>query len=267
MAVCSLRDVEIFYEVSGDGEPLVLVHGALWDHNMWMLSSPIFAASCHVVTWDWPAHGQSSGDIIGDPLRVIDDLAALVEALDLAPAHFAGQSAGAQVILRLATRRPELFRSASLHEPGFLGLLPPPMVEEIAAVAAKVASLFRAGRFEDGLRSFLPAIGGDWATVPDPIRAILLQNAHNYVGAWFDDPRHALWNIAEDDLRELAIPVQITTGENGPAVHRAIAERLAELIGGACLSVIPGAGHAAMLEQPDFYAQTVLGFIADSGRS
>ena len=52
-----------------------------------------------------------------------DDLAALLEALELAPAHVVTNSGGGNIALRLATRRPDVFRSLSCHEPALWGLL------------------------------------------------------------------------------------------------------------------------------------------------
>ena len=52
-----------------------------------------------------------------------DDLAALLEALELVPAHVVTNSGGGNIALRLATRRPDLFRSLSCHEPALWGLL------------------------------------------------------------------------------------------------------------------------------------------------
>ena len=117
--------VRLFYTLTGDaGPPLVLVHGSWADHSDWDLVAPVFAEHFRLLTYDRRGHSQSErvpgqGSVQEDAA----DLEALLEDLGLVPAHVVGLSFGGSGALRLATRRPDLFRSLSVHEPPLFGLL------------------------------------------------------------------------------------------------------------------------------------------------
>src|SRR5207245_4503844 len=123
------------------------------------------------VTFDWRGQGQSSGEIVSDPLQVVDDLAALIEHLDMVPAHMVGQSGGGAMVLHLAAHRPELFRSLSVHEPALMGLLAgTPHAEAALEVTAVTAAKLRAGDYEGAVKHFVQQIGGDWSLIPPPFQ-------------------------------------------------------------------------------------------------
>src|ERR1700730_11341677 len=124
MSTARVNGVELYYERSGSGEPLVLVHGSWSDHHNWDPVVSALAESFLVLAYDRRGHSASerpSGQ--GSVLEDADDLAALIDELDLATAHVAGNSFGAIIALRAASRRPDVFRSLIVHEPPLFGLL------------------------------------------------------------------------------------------------------------------------------------------------
>src|SRR4029078_7371352 len=100
--------LEVAYRRAGDGPPLVLVHGATSDGRLWQPQLEGLADDFTVVAWDEPGAGDSS-DIPADFTLAdyADALAALIEELELGPAHVAGLSWGGTVALELYRRRPE----------------------------------------------------------------------------------------------------------------------------------------------------------------
>src|SRR5262245_10160310 len=122
MAIAEVNGVTLSYEQLGDdGPPLVLVHGSWSDRGSWNAVVSAFARRFRVVVFDRRGHGKSersAGSIEDDA----DDLAALIEHLDLAPAHVAGISFGGSISLKLAARRPEVFRSLAAQEPPLFGV-------------------------------------------------------------------------------------------------------------------------------------------------
>src|SRR5918996_5162360 len=124
MSEAQVNGVGLYYELHGGGEPLVLVHGSWADATNWGFVVPGLAKSFRVLVYDRRGHSRSERpDAPGSVDEDGDDLAALLESLDLAPAHVVTNSYGGNIALRLATRRPEIFRSLSCHEPPLWSLL------------------------------------------------------------------------------------------------------------------------------------------------
>src|SRR5687767_9121117 len=136
MPYVNVNDVRLFYEETGAGEPLVLVHGSWSDHHNFDAVVVGLARSFRVVTYDRRGHSLSERPPRPATRREQEDeLALLIEALDLAPAHVVGTSFGAAIALGLATRRPELVRTLTAHEPALPALDPAtaPVQERIEA--------------------------------------------------------------------------------------------------------------------------------------
>src|SRR5690349_4698413 len=125
MPTARLNGVSLYYELAGDdGPPLVLVHGSWGDHENWSTVATDLSKHFRLLTYDRRGHSRSERPAAqGSVHEDVDDLAALLEQLGLAPAHIVGNSFGAAIVLRLAARRPGLFRSLAIHEPPLLGVL------------------------------------------------------------------------------------------------------------------------------------------------
>jgi pimeloyl-ACP methyl ester carboxylesterase len=104
-----------------------------------------------VVAYDRREHGDSQRGGQGTRRDQEEDLRALIEALDLAPAHIGGTSFGASIALGLATRRPHLVRSVIAHEPPLMSVvaddarIQPLLAEVQATIEAVLARLARGG--------------------------------------------------------------------------------------------------------------------------
>jgi pimeloyl-ACP methyl ester carboxylesterase len=100
--------IALHYELEGSGERLALVHGSWGDATNWRFVVPGLAERFRVLAYDRRGHSRSERpDSPGSVDEDGDDLAALLEALDLA-AHVATSSWGGNIALRLATRRPDV---------------------------------------------------------------------------------------------------------------------------------------------------------------
>ena len=97
-----VNGVNIYYELTGaKGDALVLVHGSWGDHHNWDMVVGEFAKTFRVLTYDRRGHSQSerlSGQ--GLVTEDVDDLIALVEHLEIFPAHIVGNSYGAGIVLQ-----------------------------------------------------------------------------------------------------------------------------------------------------------------------
>jgi len=269
MASLDLGGVQIFYERAGAaGPPLVLVHGSWVDHSDWSPVVADLARDFRVLSYDRRGHSQSDrppgqGHVEEDA----DDLAALIERLDLAPAHVAGNSFGAAIALRLASRRPELFASLNVHEPPLFGLLAAtPQTRDLlsrvrASVQAVVADL-AGGETEAATRRFVEemALGpGAWAALPDGFRTILLGNAPTFLDE-ARDPEALRFDPAA--LRSFDRPLLLTGGSQSPPHFAPVLDALAQALPQAQRHTFEGAGHLPHQSHPVAYAERVRAFLA-----
>ncbi|MGC0421731.1 alpha/beta fold hydrolase [Embleya sp. AB8] len=270
MPYAPVNGADLYHEVAGDGEPLVLVHGSWTDHNGWNPVVPALAASYRVVTYDRRGHGRSVGPAgPGARTQDEDDLAGLLEWLDLAPAHVAGNSFGASTALGLAARRPELFRSLVAHEPPLFETVAgdaelEPLMRETQSRIDAVLDRLRAGDDRGGARQFVDEVAlgpGMWEKLPDPVRETFVGNAATFL----DEQADPHWaGIDLTGLSAFAAPVLLTHGSESPPWFPRIIDKLASVIASARVRTLTGAGHVPHTTHPELYVATVRGFLAES---
>ena len=257
--------VRLYYELHGDGEPLALIHGSWGDATGWQFVVPALAESFRVLIYDRRGHSRSERpDTAGSANEDGDDFAALLETLDLAPAHVVTNSYGGNVALRLATRRQDIFRSLSCHEPPLWSLLEgDPDNEKILEQGARsleaVGRQIAEGDHQGAARQFVEEVAfgpGAWENeLPPEVREIFVQNAPTFLDE-LQDPSQL--QIDEDALARVELPVRLTEGSESPATFPAVIERLLALIPNATRERIDGAAHVPQLTTPELYAEVTV---------
>jgi pimeloyl-ACP methyl ester carboxylesterase len=257
--------LEIAYERVGEGPPLVFVHGAAVDSRMWQPQLAALADEFTVVAWDEPGAGSSSDVLAGFALvDYAGCLAALIDALDLAPAHVAGLSWGGTVALELYRHHPELVATLILADTyaGWKGSLPE---QEVRARVEGVREMLAA---TDHL--FDPTLPGLFAGDPPAEFVPLLEAMAADVRP--ESMRTALLVMAEADQRDLlpriAVPTLLIWGELDARSPLNVARQFENAVPNAKLVVIPGAGHVSNVERPELFNDAVREFCrAHSPRS
>jgi pimeloyl-ACP methyl ester carboxylesterase len=261
-ATREVNGVQLYYELHGSGEPLVLVHGSWGDATGWTFVVPTLAENFRVLIYDRRGHSRSERP--GTPGSVDedgDDLAALLNTLDLAPAHVVTNSYGGNIALRLAARRPDLFRSLSCHEPPLWNLIEgnpesQEMLQQGARSLESVGSRISEGDHEGAARQFVEEVAfgpGAWENeLPAEIKAIFIQNAPTFLDE-LQDPEQL--RIDEESLTRLQLPVRLTDGSESPPAFPRVIERLAQLIPDATRETIEGAAHLPHLTTPNAYSE------------
>jgi len=116
----------LYHELRGSG-PALLITGGTGDAGEWTNLAPTLAEEYTVVTYDRRGMSRSprpDGWTATSMAEQADDAAALLHALDLAPAVVVGHSGGASVACSLVARHPEAVRLAVLYEPPLLTVVP-----------------------------------------------------------------------------------------------------------------------------------------------
>jgi pimeloyl-ACP methyl ester carboxylesterase len=266
MSTTRVDGVELYYELTGDGAPLALVHGSWGDATNWRFVLPGLAQNFRVLTYDRRGHSRSSRP--ATPVRIDDDgddLGTLLEALELAPAHVATISYGGNIALRLACRRPKLFRSLTCHEPPLFGFLdddPDAQVtlardaKTLAAIGQRIAD----GDSEGGARQFVEEVmagPGAWDNaLPADEKAIMVRNAPMFLEQLQDPDVNT---VDRDALTRMQVPVRLTSGTKSPPIHARVIQRLMDAMPDATHEVIDGADHVPHVTAPQHYVEAVSG--------
>src|SRR5262249_58145122 len=120
MPIATLREVELYYEDTGEGIPLVWSHEFGGDHRSWEPQVRYFARRYRVVTYNHRGYPPSSAPKEARAYSqdlLVEDLHQLLRHLGLGPVHLAGCSMGANMARDFALKRPELTRSLIMVAP------------------------------------------------------------------------------------------------------------------------------------------------------
>ncbi|MBE0685273.1 MAG: alpha/beta hydrolase [Anaerolineaceae bacterium] len=104
-----INQSQIYFEQSGSGTPLIFIHGAFADSSMWDPQWEYFQDRFQVIRYDLRGHGKTgpSGLDTYQMETFVDDLAALMDFLDISSAIFCGVSFGGSIAQGFASRYPE----------------------------------------------------------------------------------------------------------------------------------------------------------------
>jgi pimeloyl-ACP methyl ester carboxylesterase len=270
MATANLNGVELYFERIGEGERIVLTHGALTDGRTWRALTDLLRDRFEVVAWDRRGHSRSKdGRGPGSVRQDADDLAALIQHLGAEPVHLVGNSSGGAVVLSLVTMHPELVKSAAAHEPGPIALLDGTddrhivqLMEAEKRHIARVQDMIARDEHRRAVQYFIDevAIGpGAWDQFPEELRDILESNTATVA----DDLRDSLdrHSVDLDTLAGSGIPLLISMGSESPVLEVAAANELANRLPAAHLQRLVGTGHIPHRTHPDAYAATLIEFI------
>jgi pimeloyl-ACP methyl ester carboxylesterase len=279
-----VNGTELAYLEHGQGPPVVFVHGGFGDYREWELQVPAFAASFRTIAVScrgaWPNRKLEANERITLD-TFVEDLAAFIGALDLAPVHFVGHSSpGGFGGLLLAHRHPELVRSLVLLEPPafpLLGVNIPPTPREVLKLLARnpragigfiklgargigpAMKAFDRGDDERGLRVFMTAVAGKErvAALPEETFQSFLGN----LGPFKAQLRAGFPPFREDDARTIRVPTLLVAGAHTPAPLTAVTDRLEAVLPDVSRLNIAGAGHNMFTTHPTEFNAGVIEFI------
>jgi pimeloyl-ACP methyl ester carboxylesterase len=252
----------IYFEVTGDGEPVVLCHGLGGNHaSWWQQLGPLVDAGFAAVTWDQRGFGNStrrSG--LAGPEPAVGDLAALVDHLGLDRVHLVGQSMGGWVTMGAALGFGDRVASLTLTD-----TLAGVFTDEVLAALSGTAEAQAQARPQlsvDQLGQH-PALGPRFrAERPD--LAVLYQVLAGFGDKPADDEMMAALGAMRVDpaaVSALAMPVHLLVGADDHLCPPDAMRGIAALIAGAELTVIDGSGHSPYFEDAHAFNQAVIDFI------
>ena len=254
----------LYYEVYGEGEPLLLIMGLGANHLAWASHVPAYAREFQVIVFDNRGTGQSDfpEDVDFTIPLMADDAAALLDALGVDRAHVYGVSMGGMIAQELALRHPRRLRSLILGAtwPGGPDAVPPEMetlrlLVDWGAAAGRVASpafldvLYSPGYLAEHGSELLEGFGR-YADYPQTA-------PEAYVAQLGAAARHDTY----DRLPDIAAPTLVIHGTADPLVPAANGRILAERIPRAGLVLLEGARHGYLQEKQAEADAAVLSFL------
>jgi pimeloyl-ACP methyl ester carboxylesterase len=261
MATATVNGVELYYELRGDGPPVLLVMGATGDAGHFDQLAELLADEFTVLSYDRRGNGRSprpAGWAATSPEEQADDAAALLGALGLAPAAIFGTSSGANFALALVIRHPAAVRGVILHEPVMTSLTDDP-----AAVRGAAATLVKEGMESGGppaaLERFWRLVAGEtaWDDLETRLRGRMLAGADTFFGVEVGTFEAFLPD--NETLAAITVPVRVLISDQGRRPSHEAAGRLAERLG-VDLTRTPGT-HTPYHDHPNEVAQTMRPFL------
>ena len=249
----SANGLEMYYEIHGEGPPLVLLHGGLMTIEGFGELLPALARSRQVIAVEQQAHGRTAD--IDRPLRyeqMAEDTAALLRELGIEQADFFGYSMGGGIALQIAIRHPDLVRrlvlAAANYDPD--GYYP----EVLEAIQGLKPEDFVGSPWQEAYERVAPN-PEDWPALLDKIKDLDL---------WFEG-----W--LREDIAAIEAPALVIVGDSD-VVRPEHAVDLFRLLGGGVpgdlgglprsrLAVLPGTTHVTLVERVDWLTPMVTAFL------
>jgi non-heme chloroperoxidase len=261
---------EIYYKDWGTGQPVVFSHGwplsaDAFEDQMWFLASKGYRCIAH----DRRGHGRSSQPLRGNDMDTYaDDLAALVQALDLKKAIHVGHSTGGGEVARYIGRH----GTQRVAKAVLIGAVPPLMLKTAANPGGTPIEAFnqiRAGVMADRSQFFMdltiPFYGYNrpGAKVSQGVRdSFWLQGMMAGFPAAYDCIKAFSETDLTEDLKKFDVPTLILHGDDDQIVPIGASALLsAKLVKGATLKVFPGLPHGMCTTHKDQINAELLSFI------
>ncbi len=251
----SADGTQIAYWRSGEGPPILLVHGGLSDRTAWVLVQPILAERFTVYTINRRGR-EGSGEPEAHALeRDFEDITAVVDAIG-EPVHLLGHSGGALCSMGAALLTDRL-RSLILYEP------PSPAAARTALTAGSLRELIQAGENEEAALEFLrkgPQVPEEdiermrrspiWPRIV-ALAPTLVPEIDAIIGYGFDFSAYSA----------IDVPLLLLLGSESPPDLREVSNKLADIVPNTRVVEMEGQQHGANFDAPDLFASEVARFL------
>jgi pimeloyl-ACP methyl ester carboxylesterase len=236
-----VNDIEMYYAVYGEGEPLLLLHGGLGNADYFANQIPAFVeAGYQVIALDSRGHGRST--VTETPIGyalMASDVIAMLDYLEIEAAHLVGWSDGGIIGLDIAIHNPDRLLKLVAYGANYI---PAGVRTDIgesvvfnAYIERSLTDYATLSPAPENVDAFLANIGNMWATEPQ---------------------------FTEDQLGSITTPTLILDGWEEEAIYPEHAFEMAGLIPGAELLLMPDVGHFAMFQTPDTFNSIVLEYLS-----
>lgn len=251
----------------GSGDAVLVVQTALCvDELVPLMHQDLLRDRYRLITFDRRGYG-SSAPVAGAASIDTDarDCLAVLDALDVGPAHVIGVSYSAAVALELATRGPAAVRSLTIVEP------PPrhvPAAPEFVAASRQLLALYHREGVTVALEAFMTMlVGPGWRPRQEALAPGSVARIERDADAFFsrDIPALVSWAYGPDQAARVTVPVLYVGGSESGPWFRQTQAWMSALFPAARNVTVEGAGHDLGLTHPRDLATAVAGFLDAQG--
>ena len=260
MPTIQTKALETYYEISGEGETIVFIHGLGSSSQDWYLQRDFFSKDFQVLAYDVRGHGQSEKS--APPYRIegfAEDLSALLDELNIKKAHLVGLSLGGLIAFQFAVDYPEMVNTLTIVN-SWADMRPKNFQDRMRifqrTVLFKLLSMRKIGEVI-GKKLFIK-----------PEQSELLQSfieswAKNHKPSYMASFKAGIeWSVA-DRLGEITAPVLVISADEDytPVESK---QAYVDKIADARLAVIKDSRHATPVEHPEEFNRVLAEFLAHS---
>ena len=265
MSTAKVDDINIYYEIHGKGEPLVLIYGYAGHSGLWFRQIPILSKKYRVIAFDNRGVGRSDKpDIPYTMAMMAKDIAGLLDIIGIDTAHIFGISMGGMIAQHFALNYPQ--RVISL----ILGCTNCGGVHSIQPKPESMAALFDFERLakmtpEEVTRQAMPFCFSQEFIEKNPdIVEKRIAKSLEYLTPAHGATRQAAAIMGHDTyelLPKIKLPTLVIAGDNDRLVPVENSRILDSKIPKADLVIIKGAGHVFFIEDAEESNKIVLDFL------
>ena len=256
---------KLYYESTGEGKPVVLIHGFTLDRRMWAKEFSALSDDFRVIRYDLRGHGKSSG--VEEEFTHIDDLQAILEELGVTKVQLIGLSLGGQIACDFSIAYPERVQRAVLIDPYY----PLPDKSPKFPFNTRISEHISLGR-QQGIKAGLTSWLSDPLFEPACEDGKLKEKLKNIVitGHGSHGEKSLFLSFAKKvkseklnnkSLTDVHCPVLFLIGEKDLPRFHAVADYFAETVPSISVVEVPNAGHMANMENPDFVMDQINRFL------
>lgn len=253
-------DVEIFYEVIGDGPAVVLLHAFPTDHRLWLPAADLLSARYRLLLPDLRGHGESGrGAGKATMARHADDLVRVCDAAGVGRAVFAGVSIGGYILFEFWRRYRDRVAALVLCDTR----ANPDTPEARAARLQSAQDVLQHGPAQF-CESMIPKLLGQSTRsnrpdVVDAVRKLMSKATAQGIASVQEGMAERPDSMAT--LKTITVPTLLVFGEEDGLSPLEVAEAMRRELPQGRLEVLPRAGHLAVFERPQAAGAAIRNFL------
>ena len=267
-----VNGTRLYYEVAGEGHPLVLNHGGLVDNHLWDDQFAEFAKHFKVIRYDMRGFGDSGMIKNGmESYSMERDLFSLLQYLDIQKTYVMGLSMGGSLSVDFTLQYPEMVDALITVGAGLSGFEEEDP-EEFKAMDEEMEEAFRRGDIARSVEISLQIWTDGPFRTPEQVNPqvrerVRAMTTHNFERGDDEEvrPQH-IEPPAAGRLSEIHVPTLIIVGSEDVEFILSIANKLERDIVGAKKVVIPRTAHHLNMEKPQEFNRVVIDFLEQVGK-